>query len=175
MNALVAFGTRYGSTEKVATEIAAALSSNGVDTEVLDLRSRKKETVSSYQLIVIGSGIMAGQWSKEAQQFLDENRDTLKGKKVALFACCGDVEFKKERAGEWKRKYVTDVGAKYGIDPISTALFGGILDFDKYGFMVKAIMRSAKKTIEERGADPGKPYDFRNWEEIRDWARSLAP
>jgi menaquinone-dependent protoporphyrinogen oxidase len=174
MNALVAFGTRYGSTERVAKEIAAVLSSKGIAAEVLDLRSRKKETVSSYELVVVGSGIKVGSWSKEAQRFLDENRDDLKGKRVALFACCGDVEFKKEQAAEWKRKYVTEVGTKYGIEPTSTALFGGVLDFEQYGFLVKAILKSAKKTIEERGADPSKPYDFRNWEEIREWAASLV-
>lgn len=174
MNALVAFGTRYGSTERVAREIAAALSSKGIDVEVLDLRSKKKEMVSSYQMVVIGSGIMAGYWSKEAQRFLEENQDTLKGKKVALFACCGDVEFKKEQTAEWKKKYVTEVGTKYGIDPISTALFGGMLDFEQYGFLIKAILKNTKKTIEERGADPAKPYDFRNWDEIREWALSLV-
>jgi menaquinone-dependent protoporphyrinogen oxidase len=174
MNVLVAFGTRYGSTEKVAKEIAAVLSSKGIDAEVLDLRSLRKATASSYQPIVIGSGIMAGSWSKEAQRFLDENRDKLKGRKVALFACCGDVEFRQEQAAEWKKKYVTEVGSKYGIEPISAALFGGVLDFEQYGFLVKAILKSAKKTIEERGADPSKPYDFRNWEEIRGWAVSLV-
>jgi menaquinone-dependent protoporphyrinogen oxidase len=174
MNALVAFGTKYGSTEKVATEIATTLSSVGVEAEVLDLRSKKMEALSSYQLVVIGSGIVVGSWSKEAQRFLEENKDTLKGKKVALFACCGDIEFKKDQAAEWKQKYVTDVGAKYGIDPVSTALFGGVIDFEQYGFMVKAIMRGAKKTIEDRGADIAKPYDFRNWDEIRKWAGSLA-
>jgi menaquinone-dependent protoporphyrinogen oxidase len=174
MNALVAFGTRYGSTEKVAREIAATLSLNGVNAEVIDLRSKKKVALASYQLVVIGSGIMAGSWSKEAQRFLEENKNELKGRKVALFACCGDVEFKKEQIAEWKKKYVSDVGSKYGIGPVSTALFGGVLDFEQYGFVVKAILKNAKKTIEERGADPTKPYDFRNWEEIRKWASSLA-
>ncbi|HEY3420139.1 MAG TPA: flavodoxin domain-containing protein [Methanomassiliicoccales archaeon] len=174
MNALVAFGTRYGSTEAVANEIATVLRSNGIDTEVLDLRSRKNETVSSYQLVVVGSGIMAGSWSKESLRFLDKNRDEMKGRKIALFACCGDVEFKKEQAAEWKRKYVTEVGTKYGIEPISTALFGGVMDFEQYGFLVKAIMKNARKTIEERGADPSKPYDFRKWDEIREWAASLV-
>jgi menaquinone-dependent protoporphyrinogen oxidase len=174
MNALVAFGTRYGSTERVAKEIAAALSSKGIDVKVLDLRSKNKEMVSSYQMVVIGSGILAGSWSKEAQRFLEVNKDNLKGRKVALFACCGDVEFKREQAAEWKKKYVEDVGTKYGIEPTSTALFGGVLDFEQYGFLVKAILKNTKKIIEERGADPAKPYDFRNWDEIREWAESLA-
>jgi menaquinone-dependent protoporphyrinogen IX oxidase len=124
--------------------------------------------------VVIGSGIVAGSWSKEAQHFLDENQEILRGRKVALFACCGDAEFKKEQAAESKKKYVTEIGNRYGLEPVSTALFGGVLDFEQYGFLVKAIMKNAKKTIEERGADPSKPYDFRNWDEIRMWAGSLV-
>lgn len=75
---------------------------------------------------------------------------------------------------EWKKKYVTEVGAKYWIRPISAALFGGVLDFEQLGFLVKAILKSTKKAIEERGEDPSKPYDFRNWEEIREWAAFLV-
>ena len=99
----MAFGTRYGSTEKVAAEIAAILSSNGVGVKVLDLRYNKKETVSSYGMIVIGSGIMAGCWSKEAQGFMETNQDALRRKKVALFACCGDIEFKKDQSRNGSR------------------------------------------------------------------------
>jgi len=74
---------------------------------------------------------------------------------------------------EWKQKYVTEVAARYGIEPISTALFGGVLDFEQYSFVVKAIMHNAKRAIEERGADPGKPYDFRNW--VRDKGMGKVP
>ena len=41
MKALVAFGTKYGSTEKVAEEIAAVLRAEGNAVTVLDLRTSK--------------------------------------------------------------------------------------------------------------------------------------
>ncbi len=72
--------------------------------------------------------------------------------------------------------YLDDVAKKYGIEnPVSVALFGGEIDFDKYGFLVKAVLMKvgASKNLEDKGVDLSKPYDFRDWDGIRIWAKSL--
>ena len=177
MKALVAFGTKYGSTEKVAEEIALALRTGGALATVLDLRTRKQPSIDDFDLVVVGSGICVGSWSKGALRFLEENRRKLAEKRVALFACSGDVVFGRNPIEESRKLYLDNVAEKYGIvDPVSTALFGGEIDFDKYNFLVKAVMKKvgAGKNLEDRGVDLSKPYDFRNWDEIREWAITLV-
>jgi menaquinone-dependent protoporphyrinogen oxidase len=177
MKALVAFGTKYGSTERVAEVIASVLRSEGMTTAVLDLRTKERPDIDGYDLLVIGSGICVGSWSKGALRFLEENRGKLASKHVALFACSGDVVFGRKPIEECRKLYLDDVANNYSLtDPISTALFGGEIDFDKYGFLVKTVLKSvgASKNLEDKGVDLSKPYDFRDWDEIRRWAGSLV-
>ena len=97
-------------------------------------------------------------------------------RRLAMFACCGDLLFDPSKAGEYESRYLREVAGKYGLEPISLGLFGGVIDFDRYSFLVKGIlsMRNAgKKDMKERGIDTDRPYDFRDWERIRTWGESL--
>ena len=177
MKALVAFGTRYGSTERVAEEIAMVLRKEGASVTVIDLRKRKLLNIDEYDLLVLGSGIYVGSWSKGALRFLEDNQEKLASKRVALFACSGDVMFGRKPIEESRKTYLDDVANRFGLkNPASTAIFGGEIDFDKYGFLVKTVLKSvgASKNLEDKGVDLSKPYDFRDWDEIRRWAGSLV-
>jgi menaquinone-dependent protoporphyrinogen oxidase len=177
MRALVAFGTRYGSTERVAAEIASVLRAEGASAIVLDLRSGKNEDIDDYDLVIIGSGICMGSWSKGAHRFLEANGARLAQKPVALFACSGDLKFGRNSIEECRKMYLDDVAHRFGIlNPAATALFGGVIDFDKYGFLVKAVLKkvAGRRNIEENDIDLSRPYDFRDWDEIRSWASSLV-
>ncbi len=176
MKALVAFGTRWGSTEHVAKELASVLERKGRQVDVLDLGKAGAVGLEAYDLVVIGSGIAYGSWSKGALRFLERNAEELSEKRLAMFACCGDLLFDPAKADEHERRYLRDVALKFGLDPFSVGLFGGVIDFDRYSFLVKGIlsMRNAgRKDMRERGIDPEKPYDFRDWEMIRSWGEGL--
>jgi menaquinone-dependent protoporphyrinogen oxidase len=173
LKALVAFGTRYGSTARVAQEIASVLAARGLEVKVLDLR-QDTEGVEGYDLVVAGSSIVMGSWSKEALRFLQSNRTVLVGRKIALFACCGDVMLNPGAVTEQRKRYLEDVADRFGIPKDSPlGLFGGELDFNKYGFLLKTFLNGQRRILEARGIDPGRPYDFRDWEVIRRWAGSL--
>ena len=58
---------------------------------------------------------------------------------------------------------------------MAMGLFGSNYNPDaKRGFMYKMTMKFWKKDLEEKGIDTSKPYDFRDWDEIRAWARNLV-
>ncbi|OPY32479.1 MAG: protoporphyrinogen oxidase [Methanomassiliicoccales archaeon PtaU1.Bin124] len=173
MRALVAFGTKYGTTGQVADEIAAVLRQGMTEVDVLDLRNGKCPDLGGYDLFVVGSAIHMGAWTKEADTFLKERSPELAKKRTSLFVCCGDVVLQRSPIDECRKKYLEDVAAKHSLAPERTGLFGGVLDFSKYGFLVKALLNGAKKDFERKGLDMSKPYDFRDWDQIRAWARSL--
>lgn len=179
MKALVAFGTKYGSTARVADEIATVLRGMGVTTDVRDLRRGGGPDPAAYDLLVLGSSIVMGGWSKGALRFLERNGPAVSGKRVALFACCASVLTDPGRVEEHERKYLAEVAARFGIaEPVAMGLFGGEIDFGKYGFLTKAVVRSVMRDplrdLEGRGIDIERPYDFRDWDAIRRWARSLC-
>jgi len=176
MKVLLAFGTKYGSTAKVADRIAEVMRSEGHEVQVLDLRNRERPDLSGFDLIVLGSSIVVGAWSKGAQRFISENKGHLGKMNVAMFACCGNLLTEPEKKNEYRKLYLEDVANEAGIKPVSMSLFGGEIDLSKYGFLTKALLSGvgAKKAWIENGVDTSRPYDFRDWGAIASWASQLS-
>ena len=151
------------------------LKEKGLEAEVVNLDERKVQDLAPYDLVVVGSAIIIGKWTKGARAFLEQNQAGLRGKRLAMFACCGDVlaEAKERREGA-KARYLDQVVMENGLTPSNTALFGGELDFNKYGFLIKAVLKDDRRHIESGGVDLSKPYDYRDWDAIRAWARAVA-
>jgi menaquinone-dependent protoporphyrinogen oxidase len=176
MRALVAFGSRYGSSTEIAEEIGKVMENQGVEVDLVNLRKNKVDTIDNYDLIVVGSGIKMGKWTKESLKFLNKNKSALQNKKVALFVSCGAPLNGEEKMDEARELYLEKV-AKENLsgEPVSMGLFGGVFDPDaNHGLMYKMAMKMAKKGFEEKGVDTSKRYDYRDWNEIRDWARRLT-
>lgn len=172
----MAYGTRWGSTGDVARELASVLGRKGCPVDLRDLGEDAPTDLEPYDLVVIGSGIAYGSWSKGALRFLESNAGVLSEKRLAMFACCGDLLFDPSKAEEYENQYLREVAEKYDLEPFSMGLFGGMIDFDRYSFLVKGILsmrNTGRKDIKERGMDPDKPYDFRDWERIRTWGAGL--
>ncbi len=73
---LVAYGTRHGSAREIAEHIGSTLTKEGHEVDVK--RATKSVAVDTYDLVVIGSGIQVGSWTKEATKFLRLNSSALK-------------------------------------------------------------------------------------------------
>ena len=173
MSALVVFGTRYGSTAKIAEEIGTVLSDEGFKVRVVNAAKDTISDISEFDIVIVGSGIKMGKWTKETLDFLKKFEADLSHKKVALFASCG-YSREPEKVDEARENFLIKVADKYpSIKPVSLGLFGGVFSFDKYGFVEKLLFRGIKKDLENQGVDTRKPYDFRDWEEIREWTKEL--
>ncbi|MDI6644783.1 MAG: flavodoxin domain-containing protein [Methanobacteriaceae archaeon] len=175
MKALIVYGTRYASTTEIAAEIGKVLKENGFEVDIKDSR-QKDIDVEPYDLIITGSGIKIGSWTKETLKFLEKNKEKLSHKKIALFAVCGATRDDEKQYQEAQEKYLDNIQEKYLTKPpVAMGLFGGVIDPNaKYGIMDKLIMKMVKKDLENKGIDTTKPYDLRDWDEIRSWAMELA-
>ncbi len=176
MRSLVAFGTKYGSTEKVAETIADVLRSSGHTVDVADLRRKPMYEVDDYDMVVIGSSIIVGGWSKGSKRFLEENCEILRNKKVAMFVCCSESYLRPDEKEAQRKNFLSNVAEVHGLEPISLGLFGGEIDFDKYGFMVKAVLKKVgvNREFEDAGVDISQRFDFRDWNDIKDWTMRLT-
>jgi menaquinone-dependent protoporphyrinogen oxidase len=175
MKALVIYGTRYGTATEIAEEIARVLEDENLDVDLVDSRKVKDPDVSPYDLVVVGSGIKMGKWTKDSINFLKKNKNALSNKKVALFVTCGAAN-KEESIPEGQEKYLDNVAKENLInEPVSTGLFGSVYDPNaKHGLMYKLVNRSIKTELEKEGKDPDLKWDYRNWDEIRTWAKNLV-
>lgn len=168
---LIVYGSRYGSTKEIAEHIGETLTNEGHHVEVFD--ATKPPVINDYDLIIIGSGIQAGSWKKDAQSFLKKNRVALKQKKTALFVSCGDA-IEPEKRDESFNKYLVAHAETNTLSPIAYGFFGGSFDFTgKKGLFYNLFMKLVKGEFEKKGIKTEGVYDFRDWDAITNWAKEL--
>ncbi len=169
--ALVAYASKYGSTQEVAEAIAGTLRESGIAVDVQHVR--KVRSVTGYDVVVLGAPFYLGAWHRDAADFLARHREALTARaaaecRVAVFALGptqGDAE-------EWQsaRAALDTELAKYPwLAPVATELFGGRYDPRK--------LRLPDNLLTALPASPlhGLPAsDIRDWTAIRAWAGRLA-
>jgi menaquinone-dependent protoporphyrinogen oxidase len=179
LKALIAYGTRYGATAGTSEEIAKILREEGFDTKIVNLKEEKIKDISEYDLIIVGSGMGNCKWASEAEDFLKKFRKEFEGKKLALFVSTMKPFFEREGkmddVAKTRKIALEDKVAKYGLKPIALGFFGGVIDYNKMGFIARKGMEFFKPQLEKDGfkVAPGI-YDLRDWDEIRNWAKELS-
>jgi menaquinone-dependent protoporphyrinogen oxidase len=172
---LICYGSRYGTTTEVVQEMAKTAQELGVNTDIIFLKKEKPPSnLQQYDLVLIGSGIQAGQWTKEPLSFIKNNIDSLSKHKVALFVVCGNAG-SPEKCDEAQLLYLYNMSEKYpGLAPVSTALIGGVFDFKKYNFAVRTLVKKIVSAQLPPGEELPEKIDFRDWDKIRGWTKELV-
>lgn len=85
MRTLIAYRTRYGTTERYARWLAERLPGQ---TDLADLGKHGKAPLEHYDVIILGSPIYEGLPLRGISTFCERNRQVLLQKKVGLFICC---------------------------------------------------------------------------------------
>ncbi len=172
---LVCYGTRYGSAGEIAENIGEILRNHGATVDIINLKKNKVKNLETFDLVVVGSGIQMGKWTKEPLQFLKKHPVILSRKKIALFVSCMTAA-KPESCNQARRNYLDNIAADFPeIIPISMGLFGGLIDTSKGNILTKAIMQAIVKSFAEEGEETPGRVDLRDWEQIRIWTEGLIP
>ena len=83
MKALIVYASRYGSTATIGRWIAERLRYEGID---INLRSASDDvSLNDYRLVILGSGIYNHGVLPELRSFVEDEKDILRSKKVAIF------------------------------------------------------------------------------------------
>ncbi|MEJ2240776.1 MAG: flavodoxin domain-containing protein [Candidatus Bathyarchaeota archaeon] len=178
---LIAYGTRYGATEDTSKIITDILRQEDFKVQLINAKKDKIKNIDKFDLIIVGSGIKMGRWTKEPEKFLENFKKELSKKKVALFVCCGSAqplsqgEEKIKEMTDAKRKYLEEKSNQYSLKPIALGFFGGIYDFNKMSWFIRKTMKSLKPKLEEAGFKETKSeqYDTRNLNTIQNWTKDL--
>lgn len=171
---MVCFGTRYGSTTEISEKIAETLATHNIVVDVVNLKNGKVRDLERYDLVIIGSGIQMGKWTKEPLKFIKKNRSTLSGMKVALFVSCMSAA-DPDKCTQARRDYLEFISADFPeIRPVSMSLFGGLIDSTRGNLVTRPIMKAVIRSMTESDdEDTPNSIDTRDWEQVRLWADSL--
>jgi menaquinone-dependent protoporphyrinogen oxidase len=156
---LVAYATRYGSTREVAEAIGTALREEGAAVDVL--RADEVADLTPYTMVVIGGPVYAGSWLSDALDLVTRHRQALAAIPVALFAV-GILIAEDTPENRQKLRATLDPAVQQ-ITPVSIGLFAGKLDPKELSFPLRMMLK-VMKTPEG---------DYRDWDAIRTWAKSL--
>ncbi|MHA1378882.1 MAG: flavodoxin domain-containing protein [Candidatus Helarchaeota archaeon] len=152
---LIAYGTRYGSTEELSKEIANILKEKNIESEVLNLKKIKSKnwpSIEDYNGILVGSSIKLGRWMKEPTNFLKKNKEKINQINVplGLFVSSATAITNPVKA---KIDYLEKVIEKLGIKTDLYDTFGAIFDFSttsKLGKISKSILLNVAKEMSEK-------------------------
>lgn len=157
---LVAYATRYGSTQEVAEAVAATLREHGLKVDLQPMREVR--SLEGYRAVVLGAPLYMFHWHKDARRFLSRHCEALSERPVAIFAL-GPFTQGDEKEWQGSREQIAEELAKFPwLTPIAVEIFGGKFDPEKLSFFHKLFMRKLPAT------------DLRDWTAIRAWASGLA-
>ena len=157
---LVAYATICGSTSEVAQAIGDTISRNGVFVDVKPIK--EISDISRYDAAIIGSAIRMAQRLPEAKNFIKSHQKHLNKIPTAIFSMhilnLGDnPECQKERLAYTK-------SIKEIITPKTETFFAGKIDQALLSFFERLLFKLIKSP----------EGDFRNWENIHNWAVEVA-
>lgn len=190
---LIAYGTRYGSTEEISKEIGAILKKEGLEVQLVDLKKTKAKewpSLENFDGVLAGSSIAMGKWMNEPQEFLKKHKAEIQKKEkiFGLFVSCGSAMVNPstreplypEKCEKAKSDYLEKVMAKIGIEANIYDAFGGVYDFSESsrmgGFAKKMMKMGIKQMSEDYGIeiDENGKTDFRDWDQIQNFAKKFA-
>lgn len=176
---LLVYGTRYGTTKGISDEIGSVINDNGLSAEsfnLMEVNPKNIPPLTQYDGIIIGTGIKMGMWTKVVKNFVKKRTAELKKEQAAMgfYVCCGEA---KNDINSAKEKYIHAKLEKFGIQPALIDAFAGAYDL-REGSPVSGMTRKIVIGImkdEEKIEDPdGKLYDYRDWEQIREFAKQFV-
>jgi menaquinone-dependent protoporphyrinogen oxidase len=153
---LLAYATRFGSTQEVAETVAASLREAGLK---VDLRlMREVESLDQYEAVVLGAAIYSTKWHADAHQFVARHQAALQQRPAAIFTL-GPMSNSAAAKRNSRRQLDKELAKYPWLKPVALEIFAGKYDPSKPG------MGFFQRLLPAR--------DYRDWNAIRTWANAL--
>ena len=154
----VVVASKHGATREIADAIAEELSGAGHDASVHD--ASDPGSLEDAGAVVLGSGVYAGNWIKDAREILEGQAQVLSQRPTWLFSSgpVGDPPKPEEAEPVGLAEAVERTGAR------GHEIFAGRIDHEALSLPERMLVRALK--VPEG--------DYRDWDAIRAWARSIA-
>ena len=156
MKVLVAVGSKYGATREVGDAVATVLREHGFEVDFAD--ACDVPSVRFYDAIIVGSAVYGGLWRKDAAALVRDNAPLLRTRDVWLFSVGMTQVTKPDQPLDEAESLAADIGA------FEHKRFGGRIVVDKLNIGERALIKAINPPI----------GDFRDFEEIREWAAAVA-
>lgn len=136
MKTIIIYATTHGCTEKTALQLKHYLAD---DVTLVNLNNQKTADIASYDRVIIGGSIHAGQIQKRVKTFCKKYLSDLKSSELGLFICC------MEEGATAQQQLLNAYPEELLREAKTTAVFGGEFDFNKMNFFQKWVVKKVAK------------------------------
>jgi len=159
---LVTYASKHGATAEISQAVARVLRSFELD--VTARRVENIESLSEFDVVIMGSAIYLGEWIETSTEFLKTYQHDLKEKAVWLFISgpTGDGDPYNLLQGPLVPESVRELVD--AIEPVEIKLFKGKID-------LRRLPPAHRKIVKASNVPRG---DYRDWDAIQTWAELLA-
>lgn len=171
MRVLVAYASRYGTTQGIAERIADTLRRKGIEATVES--AQQAPDPAAYDAAIIGSAAYFFHWMKPAASFVRRNKEALAKLPVWLFSS-GPLGMKEKDDQGRDLCEVTEpkeiAEFQQSVQPREHRVFFGGMDASKLSFLHRLVYKlpaNRDNKILPQG-------DFRDWAKIDAWAGGIA-
>ncbi len=164
---LVAFGTKLGSTEKIARLIGETIRNDGGNVDVVQID--QISSLADYSAVILGGPIRYDDWIPEMKTFVKRHSTTLDTLPHAAFFSCLTLVRKNAKAKADPDTYATKIAALFpDVWPRDVGQFAGVLDYSKMPRFSRLVARIIFSILRVPAGD------YRDERTIRAWAKQLS-
>jgi menaquinone-dependent protoporphyrinogen oxidase len=153
---LLAYATRFGSTQEVSEAIATDLREAGMEVDLQPMQ--EVQSLEGYDAVILGAALYNTRWHPDAHQFLKNYQDILKQRPVAIFAL-GPLNTGEAAMRSSRRQLDKELEKYPWLKPVGIEMFVGKFDPLKPGLGFFDRLMPAR--------------DLRDWKAIHAWANAL--
>jgi menaquinone-dependent protoporphyrinogen oxidase len=168
---LILYSTVDGHTRTICRRLQDLLEQRGHRVTSASIEEAPGVDLASYGRIVIGASIRYGKHRPQVIRFINANAGLLQGRPGAFFSV-NVVARKPGKNTPDTNPYMRRILKQISWRPARLAVFAGKLDYPKYGFWDRAIIRFIM--LLTRGpTDRHAVVDFTDWKQVDDFAATI--
>ncbi len=170
MKIAIFYSSVDGQTKKISNSIKDHLCSKCI-VDLYSIDSCTQEELSQYNFIVVGASIRYGRYRKNLFKFINNNLEMLNSKKSAFF-CVNIVARKDDKNRPSTNPYIKKFLRSSPWSPTFLDVFAGKLDYPKYNFFNKNIIRLIMY-ITKGPTNISMAYEFTDWHKVHLFSKKI--
>ena len=169
---LILYSTVDGHTRKICERLREVAERDAHQVAVVPLGDTPVEELASFDKIVIGASIRYGKHRPQVGEFINRNREILESRPSAFFTV-NAVARKPEKSTPETNPYLRKFLKRINWKPPVLGVFAGMIDYSKYGFVDKTMIRFIMWMTKGPTALDAVA-EFTDWNRVEEFGRVIS-
>jgi len=169
---LILYASTDGHTRKICNRLQQVIEQLGHQVTLVPIDNEAQVDLQAFDKIVIGASIRYGKHSQKITDFINRNKQLLDSKPNAFFSV-NIVARKPGKNQPDTNPYLRKFLKKITWRPKEIAVFAGKLDYPKYSFFDRTMIRLIM-FITKGPTDPKAVIEFTDWQQVESFGRLIG-